>query len=187
VRQDVEINKIIDGCRRQERASQYQLHGLFYNYAMSVARRYAGGAEAAEEVVNDAFFKVFTKIEQYVPTERGNFKAWLRRVVINTAIDRLRSDLRMPGTEEWTSHAHDSEADSGILENLTLAQILGLLDHLPPAYRTVFNLHVADGCTHEEIGELLGITVGTSKSNLARARQHLRRLLAKDFAIAFRV
>lgn len=179
-----ELVKLLDGCRRQERASQHRLHAQYYHYAMTVARRYAGNQEAAEEVVNDVFFKVFTKIQQFVPGGGDlvkGFTGWFRRIVVNTAIDRCRADIGQPELEAWT-HRHDGETDPGIPESLTFGQILALLDQLPPAYRTVFNLHVADGYSHEEIAELLGISVGASKSNLSRARQHIKRLLTNEIA-----
>lgn len=145
---------------------------------MTIARRYTGKLETAEEVVNDAFFKVFTKIDYY----SGDlpFRFWLRRIVINTAVDHLRSNSKAPFFTELQA-SHDPELDPGIVEDLTREQILALIDHLPPAYRTVFNLFVVDGFTHDEIAVLLQIQSGTSKSNLARARQHLKALLSNDF------
>lgn len=179
-----EFHQLLKGCKGQHRASQYQLHGLLYNYAMTVARRYAGSTEAAEEVTNDAFFKVFTKIDQFVYREgdvMAAFRGWFRRIVINTAIDRCRSSIHTQQTEEWVA-GHEVAVENGLLEKLTFDQVLQLMDHLPTAYRTVFGLFVADGFTHEEISEMLQISVGTSKSNLSRARQHLKKLLSKEIA-----
>lgn len=178
IKDDLSVQHLLDGCRQGKRSAQYQLYTHFYNYTMTVARRYTGNLETAEEVVNDAFFKVFIKIDQYVDTLP--FRFWLRRIVINTAIDRLRSALNAPTPVELQPW-HDPEQDTGIVEALTREQILAMLDNLPPAYRTVFNLFVVDGFSHEEIAEKLQISVGTSKSNLSRARQHLRILLSNDF------
>lgn len=179
-----EFIRMLRGCRNQQRASQYQLHALFYNYAMTVARRYAGGLEAAEEVTNDTFLKVFTKIEQFQHRDgdmQAAFRGWFRRIVINTAIDRSRSALHKQTTEEFSPQNETGE-DNGLLEQLSFEQIMRLLDQLPPAYRTVFGLFVADGYSHEEIASLLQISVGTSKSNLSRARQHLKKLLSDEVA-----
>jgi RNA polymerase sigma factor (sigma-70 family) len=179
-----EFVQLLHGCQRRQRASQYQLHGLLYNYAMSVARRYAGGLEAAEEVTNDAFFKVFTKIDQFVWKDgeaQGAFRGWFRRIVINTAIDRCRSSLHTTPSEELT-YLNEASVEDGLLEQLTFEQVMRLLDYLPPAYRTVFGLFVADGFTHEEIAEMLQINIGTSKSNLSRARQYLKKLLSNEIA-----
>lgn len=175
---NVDLDQLLQGCRQKNSASQHQLYAGFYNYAMSIARRYSNNLETAEEITNDTFFKVFTKIDLY----NGNmpFRYWLRRILINTAIDRLRSEinhLQLVEIQDWQA----PEWESGIIEELTRDQIIGLLDQLPPAYRAAFNLFVVDGYSHEEIATLLQISVGSSKSNLSRARQHLRTLLANDF------
>lgn len=172
------IGDLLRQCRQRKRSAQHQLFQIFYNYAMSIARRYVSNTETAEEVVNDAFFKVFTKVDLY--EESLPFRFWLRRIVINTAIDRLRSTLK---THESGTH-YEQQAliiESSVVEDLTREQILAALDRLPPAYRTVFNLFVVDGFSHEEIAQMLNISSGTSKSNLARARQHLRALFSDDF------
>lgn len=176
--QDVNLDEILDGCRQNHRASQQRLFAHFYNYAMTIARRYMGNSETAEEVVNDAFFKAFTKIHLFVGGQP--FRPWLRRVIVNTAIDRLRSNMSLaPETElqPW----HDAGSLNGIEEALTQEQIWAMLDRLPPAYRAVFNLAVVDGFSHEEIASTLGISVGASKSNLSRARQHLKTILKTEF------
>ncbi|MEQ1745520.1 MAG: RNA polymerase sigma factor [Saprospiraceae bacterium] len=174
----MDLHHLLDGCRQGKRSSQYRLYAHFYNYAMTIARRYCGNLETAEEVVNDAFFKAFTKIDQYL--DSMPFRFWLRRIIINTAIDRFRSGMSTPPSLELQAW-HDAETDNGIVENLTREQILALMDHLPPAYRAAFNLYVVDGFTHEEIAETLHISTGTSKSNLSRARQHLKAMLSEEF------
>lgn len=178
------IEHLLEGCRQSKRASQQQLFAMFYNYAMTIARRYTGNAEAAEEVVNDAFFKVFTKLHLF--NSEQPFRFWLRRIVINTAIDRLRAGLNQFQWAELQTW-HDPHTDSGIVEELTREQILSMLDQLPPSYRTVFNLFVVDGFSHEEIADSLGISIGTSKSNLARARQHLKTIFADDFEFSRKI
>lgn len=181
---ETELRTILDGCRQNKRSSQQRLYAVFYNYAMTIARRYTGNVETSEEVVNDSFFKVFTKIH-YLSGEQP-FRFWLRRIVINTAIDRLRSQIGdLPQTElqDW----HDFESDSGIVEDLTREQILSMIDRLPPAYRAVFNLFTVDGFSHEEIANALSISVGASKSNLARARQHLKNLFYEDFEFSRKI
>lgn len=182
--QNVNLDQLLDGCRQNQRASQHQLFAVFYNYAMSIARRYTGNFEAAEEVVNDAFFKVFAKINLYNGDQP--FRFWLRRVVINTAIDRLRSSLHQYPVIELQPW-HDTLSMPGIVEDLTREKILAMLDLLPPSYRAVFNLFTVDGFSHEEIADTLGISVGASKSNLARARQHLKSIFADDFEFSKKI
>lgn len=175
-----ELQQLLQGCRAQRRASQQRLYALYYNYAMSVARRYTDRLESMEEVVNDAFFKVFTKMHLY--SDAVPFKMWFRRIIINTAIDRYRSAMHQVEFQEFAP-SNEPETDMGVVESLTREQIIGMLDQLPPAYRTVFNLFVVDGYSHEEISENLGISVGASKSNLSRARQHIRKLLHHELSL----
>ena len=175
---DVQIEEILEGCRQNKRASQQRLYAQFYNYAMTIARRYMGNTELAEEVVNDAFFKVFTKIQLFQGGQP--FKPWLRRVIVNTAIDRLRANINIAAETELQPW-HDPGLLTGIEEELTREQIWAMLDRLPPAYRTVFNLAIVDGFSHEEIATALQISVGASKSNLSRARQHLKIILKTEF------
>ena len=181
---DVNLDHLLEGCRQGQRASQHQLFAMLYNYAMSIARRYTGNIEAAEEVVNDAFFKVFTKISLY--NGEQPFRFWLRRIVINTAIDRIRSSLHQYSVTELQPW-HDSFSEPGIVEDMTREQILAMLDLLPPSYRAVFNLFTVDGFSHEEIADTLGISVGASKSNLARARQHLKSIFSDDFEFSKKI
>jgi RNA polymerase sigma factor (sigma-70 family) len=169
---DLELNEIIDGCRQRHRVSQKRLYDHFYNYAMSVARRYVFDTDLMEEVVNDAFFKVFTKIDLYGGDLQ--FKAWFRRILVNTAIDRLRVQARLPQVQELDYQATDDNMESTIVASLTRERLKTLVQRLPPSYLTVFNLYVFDEFSHQEISDMLGISVGGSKSNLARARQILR-------------
>lgn len=174
-----EIESFIEGCRRQNRADQQRLYARCYHYAMNIARRYAGNAETAEEVVNDSFFKVFTKIDRY--DAQLPFRFWLRRIIINTAIDRFRSALNARPTVEMPEW-YEPEDGTDIIEKLTKEQVFNMLDQLSPAYRAVFNLYVVEGFTHEEIAETIGISVSGSKSNLSRARGQLRQLLQHEYA-----
>jgi RNA polymerase sigma-70 factor (ECF subfamily) len=140
---------------------------------MSIATRYADSSFEAEEIVNDAFFKAFTRLHLYGGEQ--SFKAWLRKITVNTSIDYFRARQRQAHLVALTS-APDIGGEMDIIEQLTKEQILQSVNKLPPAYRTVFNLAVVDCFTHEEIAEALNISVGTSKSNLARARQKLKEM-----------
>ena len=172
---DNELTIILNGCRARQQSSQYKLYGLFYNYAMTVARRYVISTHDSEEVVNDSFFKVFNKIEQY--SNESSFKAWLRRIVVNTSIDHIRAKKRQPQINDIEGYVFETEIETDIITAMTKAELLELVHQLPPAYRTVFNLYIVDEYNHEEIANLLGISVGTSKSNLARARQYLKKVI----------
>ncbi len=166
---------VLAGCLRNHRQSQELLYRQFYGYAMSICLRYAHTRDSAMEVLNDGFLKVFTRLDQYDPALP--FKSWLRRILINTAIDHYRQEAR---------HQHETidpleqtvvSQTPTVLSQLAHDDLMELIQRLSPAYRLVFNLYVMDGFTHEEIAGQLGISVGASKSNLARARENLRQLL----------
>ena len=174
-----ELNNIIKGCRERKSSSQQQLYRSFYNYAMKVLGRYVFAEDEKADVLNDSFFKALTKIDQYggdLP-----FKAWFRKIVVNTAIDHIRAKKRLPQFDEISEiNTQEQSIESDVLVRLSQQQILALVAKLPNAYRTVFNLYVVDEYTHAEISDLLGISVGTSKSNLARARQILKMIMENE-------
>ncbi|NDU93903.1 RNA polymerase sigma factor [Spirosoma terrae] len=170
------LPELLAGCLRNHRRSQELLYRQFYGYAMSVCLRYAPTREGALEVLNDGFLKVFTRLDQYEPTQ--SFKGWLRRILINTAVDHYRQEVRHfyhEDVEQADQIAGTESIDA--YSQLAHEELMRLIQQLSPAYRLVFNLYVIDGFTHDEIASQLGISVGASKSNLARARENLRQLL----------
>ncbi|GAB3747858.1 RNA polymerase sigma factor [Spirosoma pomorum] len=167
---------LLAGCLRNQRQSQELLYRQFYGYAMSVCLRYAPTRESALEVLNDGFLKVFTRLDQYDAAQP--FKAWLRRIMINSAVDHYRQEVRHHNQDSLEQAEQLSASDAvDAYSQLAHEDLLMLIQRLSPAYRLVFNLYVMDGFTHEEIAGQLGISVGASKSNLARARENLRQLL----------
>ncbi|GAA4424557.1 RNA polymerase sigma factor [Pontibacter saemangeumensis] len=167
---------LLHGCLKQDREAQRKLYQLYYGYAMSICVRYSRDAEEAREVLNDGFLKVFTRLSQYDPDKP--FKGWVRRIMINTALDNYRHNLKHYHLYDIET-AHPAADTFNIEQQLSYQDLIGLVQGLSPAYRAVFNLFVLDGYTHEEISEALGIAVGTSKSNLAKARANLREALKK--------
>lgn len=171
---DQELSRLIEGCRTGDRTCQNRIYTHFFSYGLSVCGRYAATQEEAREVLNDAFFKIFTKLDRY--DSSYSFKGWLHRIVVNTAIDRYRSRQKQYLTEE-ISQAQSVEIETEVIENLTREEIFKMVQNLSPAYKTVFNLFVVEGYSHPEIAELLGITEGASKSNLSKARAKLKLML----------
>lgn len=167
---------LLAGCLRNQRQSQELLYKQFYGYAMSVCLRYAPTRDSALEVLNDGFLKVFTRLDQYDSAQP--FKGWLRRIMINSAVDHYRQEVRHHNQDNLEQAEQLSAPDAvDAYSQLAHEDLLMLIQRLSPAYRLVFNLYVMDGFTHEEIAGQLGISVGASKSNLARARENLRQLL----------
>ncbi|HEX8427760.1 RNA polymerase sigma factor [Hymenobacter sp.] len=179
------LTTILAGCQKLEQASQRRLYMLYYSYGLSVCLRYLHDRDVALEAVNDGFMKVFQELPRYDTVRHadvsGSLRGWIRKIMVHTAIDRFRATSRHAFQADLDSVAH-SHADSGHspIDSLSFEELLQLIAQLTPAYRAVFNMYVIDGYTHEEIGSQLGISVGASKSNLFKAREHLKTLLKKN-------
>ena len=168
---------LLDGCKRNDRESQRLLYQHYYAYAMSVCLRYSRSLDEAKEVVNDGFMKVFQKLDQH-ETE-SSFKGWLRRIMINSAIDHYRKESKHYNHIAATSDKIFEPTVGTVLDDISYAELIGMIQHLSPGYRAVFNLHVIDGFTHDEISKILNISEGTSKSNLMKARENLKVMIEK--------
>ena len=177
------LPELLAACQRQERVAQRRLYGQFHGFAMGICQRYAHDRDQALEAANDGFLKVFRDLYRFDaarhPTDLlGSFRGWLKRIMIHTAIDHYRANERYQHHQE-IDDTTISYADTSAtpLDALSYDELLALVQRLPPAYRTVFNLAAIDGFGHEEIAAQLHISVGTSKSNLFKARAHLRAML----------
>lgn len=173
------IKLLLEGCLRAHRESQKRLYQHYYNYGMSISLRYANDRDEASEILNDAFMKTFTNLKSFDLSKP--FKPWFRRILVNTAINYFHKKQREMPTEDVQKAKNESDSEK-ILSGISYQELITLLQKLPPAYRTVFNLHVIEGYTHEEIGAMLNITAGTSKSNLFKAKEQLKLILNDFFA-----
>jgi len=180
-----QIVGILKGCQRDLRESQKKMYDFFYGYAMSICLRYSRNREDAIEVLHDGFLKIFKNIGGFRIEGTGKqvlypLQAWIKKIMIYTAIDRYRAQQKYSGQEDIHLHEHALyQAAPTPLDSMAYEELMGLVQALSPGYRAVFNLYVIDGFTHEEIAEKLGISSGTSKSNLARAREVLKKRLKK--------
>lgn len=174
------MTEILRGCRRRQREAQHGLYKLYYPYAMSVAIRYVQDEAAAISVVNDAFMKVFKHIKGF--DEQQAFKPWFRKILVNTSITQLQKQRKYLESSDM-DEAKDIADREEILSQINYQELVALVQSLTTAYRAVFNMYVIDGFRHDEIAKTLGITVSTSKSNLARARQKLREMLQEKLNI----
>ncbi len=166
--------ELIQKCKQGNLRHQEKLYMHFYSYAMGVGLRYLNNRDDALEVVNDSFIKVFKSINSF--KNEQNFKPWLRKIVVNTALDRRRKDLKYQNQADLENAEHVSFAPQAIA-HLNFQDILKLLDALPDVQRTVFNMYEIDGYNHEEIGVLLQISASSSRVNLSRAKEKLREAL----------
>jgi RNA polymerase sigma-70 factor (ECF subfamily) len=172
--------EIIKGCIKHDRASQKALYEMLYGKMMGVCMRYAKSRDEAKDMVQEGFLKVFNNIRNFA--HNGSFEGWVRRIMVNTAIDHLRKNKHeylIVSTVRANDVADrpDESDEEDFLSNINKEDILKAVQQLTPAYRTVFNLYVIEGFTHKQIAEMLDINEGTSKSNLAKARFNLRKNL----------
>lgn len=172
---------IIKGCRKNSRYSQKRLYKMYYAYGMSITLRYAKSRDEAAQILNDAFMKVFTNIKSY-NTNRP-FKPWLRQIIINTAINHFHKTVKRNGRLQSLSTKNEElSVNETVTAGIAYREIIEMVQQLTPAYRTVFNLYVIEGYKHREIAKKLGISTGTSKSNLSKAKRNLQSMLEKHFA-----
>ena len=168
---------ILDSCKQGNRASQMRLYEHFYSYGMGICLRYSKNREEANEILNDGFLKVFNNMDQYDP--EYTITAWLRRIFINVSIDYHRKYHKYKHQSKTQTILEPEPVYNEALSNLSYQELIGVVQQLPPAYRLVFNLYVVEGLMHHEIAERLNISVGSSKSNLSKARKKLAELLSK--------
>lgn len=168
---------IIEGCLKKRRKSQKQLYNKYYNKMLGVCLRYCKNRNEAEDMVLDGFFNIFSKIQQFQHT--GPFEAWMRRIVVNTAIDHYRKNIRYNGYESLDDLGYEKNVRTQFSDNLTAEKIMEVLHKLPEGYRMVFNLYAIEGYPHKEIAEKLNISVNTSKTQLLKARKYLQKILLK--------
>ncbi len=169
---------LLAGCARGDLRCQKLLYKQYYGLAMHLCLRYAATREEAAELLNDGFMKVFTHLHQR--TGGGSFEGWLRRIMVNTAIDHFRrSQQQKPTVELLYAENRADSVTADAISQLSAAEIMQLVQHLTPACRVVFNLYVVEGYSHIEIGQMLGISEGASKSNLHKARLKMQRLIQR--------
>ena len=173
---------IIRGCIAGDRAAQKRLYDHFAQKMMGVCLWYARNREEAEEILQDGFMRVFTYIHTY--RGQGSFEGWIRKIIVNAALLKYRNKSQLRAIVEYNSEEHDIKASDSIIERLDAKELVKLVQTLSPGYRMVFNLYVLEGMKHREIAELLGISEGTSKSNLADARSILQKALTVEKRVA---
>ena len=169
--------RLVRACVRRERWAQRALYETHYGRLMGVCLRYAREESEAMDILHEGFIKIFKHIRKY---EMGtSLGAWMRRIMVNTAIDFYRRNVRRR-TDDLDDAYSVSSDDPDAISRMTTQEILAAVQQLTPAYRTVFNLYVVEGYSHKEIGMLMGITESTSRSNLVKARNRLKELLTRE-------
>lgn len=162
-----DLNKIIKKCSSGDVRAQAKLYEFFAPVMFGVCLRYANNNTDAEDNLQEGFIKVFKYIDKF--RHEGSFEGWVRRIMVNVSIEKYRKKMLMYPVEDVTIYETANYSD-GILDEISAQELIELIQKLSPRYRMVFNLYVLEGMNHQEISKEMNISVGTSKSNLARAR-----------------
>ena len=169
-----EAEKIIKGCLSGDRRDQELLYRRYSPKFYAVSLQYSADTDEARDILQESFIKIFDNLGKF--NHEGSFEGWMRRIVVNTALERYRNRYYLTRVDDIEETAEPvSEPDTDDFAGLEAYDLLNMIMELPPKYRMVFNLFAIEGYSHKEIGEMLRISEGTSKSNLSRARDILQR------------
>jgi len=171
--QEAEIQLILDGCRKNDRRAQEVLYRMLYKFAMSTAMRYSRDELDAADILSHAFVRIFKHIHSFDET-KGTIFSWVKRIIINEGLDHIKSRSRFMDNVEIETVAEPA-IDNAALDRLNAAEIMTMIQKLPPATHAVFVLYAVEGYKHKEIAETLGISEGTSKWHLSEARKTLQK------------
>ena len=163
---------LVEGCRSGDRLSQKALYDALSRKMFAVCLRYMGDRDAAEDVLQDGFVTLFSKLDSF--SGAGSFEGWARKIFVNTALMSLRRKDVLRNTEEVDAAFGLSEESPTPVQQIGYRELMKLVSELPPGFRTVFNMYVIEGYSHKEIAEALGVTEVTSRSQLQRARTLLQ-------------
>lgn len=183
--EEKQIQQLIQGCLEGDRRSQQAVYKLLYGKMKAVCLRYTKDTDQALDVLQEGFIKVFQSMDRY--SGSGSFEGWVRRIMVNLSIDRFRKQknefLQLNEAIEADVWVDDDENEESEVDKYDFKphHIIEAMQQLSPAYRTVFNLYVFENYTHQDIAEALGISVGTSKSNFAKAKRNMKKILIKNY------
>lgn len=177
-----QVGILIRGCRAGDRSCQNKLYAQYSGKMMSVCLRYVSNREEAEDILQEGFLKVFVHIHEF--KNQGSFEGWMRKIMVNTALERYRKKPHLYPVIRLEDINEINIATEEILSRINVKELINMIQKLPPGYRMVFNLHVFEGLKHREIAQKLGISEGTSKSNLSDARTILQKRVINSLKIA---
>lgn len=167
------LKELINECRKNNRKAQKELYDRFSSNLFASCLKYAPDDQEAQDILQDTFITIFNKIDQF--KDEGSFEGWCRRIAVNTALQRYRKKKVFNLVHE--DQIKDEEVQEEETDDIDLKNLLAMVQQLPDRYRMVFSMYVLDGYSHKEIARSMNITEGTSKSNLARARKHLKEMI----------
>lgn len=165
------VLRLVEACMRNEREAQKELYQSYKSSLFRVCLRYASGVEEAEDFLQEGFIRIFRNLHNWQPT--GSLGGWMKTIMVNTALEHNRK-LSAKASKIPLTHAENLQQDESVISRISGNELMKLVQELPAGFRTVFNLYAIEGYSHAEIGEMLNISEGTSKSQYSRARAILR-------------
>lgn len=174
------IEEIRKGCIAGKHEAQVKLYELFSAKMYAICLRYTGNADDAKDVLQEGFIKIFEKIKQFKGS--GSFEGWMKRIMINSSLEKYRSKYHLHTVSVEDNSIFEKPDSNTIIEDISANDLMNLVQELTPQYRLVFNMYAIEGYSHKEISDALGISEGTSKSNLSRARNILQEKIKKYFS-----
>ena len=175
-------DELVKGCVSKNPVAQRQLFEKFSRKMMGICLRYAERREEAEDMLQNGFIRAFEKIETF--RSEGSLEGWIRRIVVNESLTWLRKNKVMKMNIDIEDAKYMIPGNNQIGEQVNEKDLLKMIQSLPTGFRTVFNMHAIEGYSHKEIGEMLGISEGTSKSQYSRAKVHLQNMLLGEAAMS---
>ena len=173
-----EERKLIDDCIKGKKNAHERFFNKYYGLMLGICLRYCSNKSDARDVVQEGFIKIFNSLPSY--KRQGPFFIWMKSIFINTAIDKYRNEVQSRNVQDISDYMHLKSDEEDVLSRLNANEIINCLERLPEGCRVIFNLFAIDGLTHKEIAEQLGITEGTSKSQVARAREYLKKMIGNQ-------
>ncbi|MBR6758682.1 MAG: sigma-70 family RNA polymerase sigma factor [Bacteroidaceae bacterium] len=173
--QPTDEKELIEACISNKREAQRQLYDRYAPLMMAVAQRYVGDYDVAQDVLQEAFIKVFSSLHTFSAT--GSLEGWIRRIVINSALEYLRTNDILHESVELEEIALSATTTETVIDNISADELLATIATLPSGFRTVFNMFAIEGYSHKEIAQQLGVTESTSRSQYNRAKALLKKKL----------
>ena len=167
--------KLIEACKHNNRTAQKVLYNRFAPYMMATALRYTGDNDTAEDIVQEAFIKIFGSLHQYAA--QGTLAGWVHRITVNVALEYLRSNNILMNSIDTEEVMQLPALDDSVIEKMSADELLAVIASLPVGFRTVFNMYAVEGYSHKEISQILGIQESTSRSQYLRAKAYIQRNL----------
>ncbi|MEG0993036.1 MAG: RNA polymerase sigma factor [Bacteroidales bacterium] len=175
--------ELIEKCRQKNPGAQKALYNLYARKMMGVCMRYTADVETARDLLQEGFVTVFTHLDSF--NGAGSFEGWIRRIMVNTALQYLRKAVLFTEVTDLTLYESSFSTDFSVLDTLSAQDLMKIIESLPPGFRTVFNLYAIEGYNHQEIAQMLNISEGCSRSQYSRARKHLQQIILAEYGCQY--